>query len=68
MTAEDELAWAGWMDAQLSKLMIFHRSHFLGQSNFPMGDITPDVAMMMMGELQDSVCSHRIQMEIVISI
>ena len=67
-TTEDELAWARWMDSQFSELMIFHRSHFLRRSNLPMGDTASDVAAMTMGELQESVRSHRVQMEIAVSI
>ena len=67
-SVEDELAWARWMDDQFSGLMVFHNSHFLGRSNLPMGDTAPDVAAMAMGELRESVLSHWIQMEIVMSI
>ena len=67
-SAEDELAWARWMDDQFSGLMVFHRSHFLRRSNLPMGDTAPDVAAMTVGELQESVRSHRTQMEIAVSI
>ena len=65
---EDEAAWAEWMDTEFSTLMIFHRSHFLGRSDLPMGDTAPDVAAMTTGELQESVCSHRVQMEIAVSV
>ena len=56
------------MDGQFSELMVFHRSHFLGRSSLPMGDTAPDVAAMTVGELQESVRSHQMQMEIVVSI
>ena len=56
------------MDDQFSELMVFHCSHFLGRLNFPMGDTAPNVAAMVVGELQESIRSHRIQMEIAVSI
>ena len=67
-TTEDELAWARWMDDQFSELMVFHRFHFLGWSNLPTGDTAPDVAAMAVGELQESIRTHKIQMEIEVSI
>ena len=57
------------MDGQLvQQAHDFPCSHFLRWVNLPMGDTVPDVAAMTVGELQESVRSHRTQMEIVVSI
>ena len=55
-------------DDQLGGVMLFPRSHFLGRSNLPISDTAPDVAAMTVGELRESVRSHRTQMDIAVSI
>ena len=67
VTEEGEAAWAGWMDAEFSSLMIFHRTHFLERSNLPMGDSDPGEAVMSRVALLAEALSHRAQMEIAVS-
>ena len=67
MTADDEAAWAEWMDIEFSSLMIFHRTHFLGRLNLLMGDSDPKEAMMSRAALLAAAQSHRAQMEIAVS-
>ena len=67
VTEEDEAAWAGWMDAEFSSLMIFHRTHFLGRSNLPMGDSDPGEAVMSRAVLLVEAQSYRAQLEIAVS-
>ena len=66
-TAEDEAAWAVWMDVEFSPLMIFHWTHFLRHSDLPMGDSDPSEAVMSRAELLAVAQSHRAQMEIAVS-
>ena len=65
--ANDEAAWAEWMDVEFSSLMIFHWTHFLGCSNLPMGDSDPREAVMSRAALLAAAQSHRAQMEIAVS-
>ena len=67
MTVDDEAAWAEWMDVDFSLLMIFHRTHFLGHSNLPMGASDPGEAMMSRAALLAVAQSHCAQMEITVS-
>ena len=64
---EDEVDWAAWIDREFSSLMIFHRSHFLGRGNLPLGDIEPGEAVVSRAALLEEVQSSRTQLEIAVS-
>ena len=66
-TEEDEVDWAAWIDREFSSLMIFHRSHFLGHRNVPLGDTDPGEAVVSRAALLEEVQSSRAQLEIAVS-
>ena len=47
--------------------MIFHRSHFLGRGNLPLGDTDPGEAVVSRAALLEEVQSSRAQLEIAVS-
>ena len=66
-TEEDEATWAEWIDREFSSLMIFHRSHFLGRGNLPLGDTDPGEAVVSRAALLGEAQSYRAQLEIAVS-
>ena len=64
---EDEEVWAEWIEREFSSLMIFHRSHFLGHGNLPLGDTDPREAVVSRAALLEEVQSSRAQLEITVS-